>query len=112
LKTRVAIASPPAAELIGNLLMATLSVEDHGVHFYDLHALTWADIVNGLKPDPKKVAGLSAILFQVGKEHTFLLRSGPEQDQSFCRQRTGHLGSWDHSAYKLPPKLNLIDGEL
>ena len=50
------IAVPPTAELIRNIMMATLYVQDHVVHFYHLHALDWVDIVNALKADPKKAA--------------------------------------------------------
>lgn len=48
------IAVPPTAELIRNIMMATLYVQDHVVHFYHLHALDWVDIVNALKADPKR----------------------------------------------------------
>jgi len=50
------IAVPPTAELIRNIMMATLYVHDHVVHFYHLHALDWVDIDNALKADPKKAA--------------------------------------------------------
>ena len=53
------IAVPPTAELIRNIMMATLYVQDHVVHFYHLHALDWVDIVNALKADPKKASELA-----------------------------------------------------
>ena len=45
----IGVAVPPTAELIRNIMMATLYVQDHVVHFYHLHALDWVDIVNALK---------------------------------------------------------------
>ena len=53
------ISVPPTAELIRNIMMATLYVQDHVVHFYHLQALDWVDVVNALKADPKKTAELA-----------------------------------------------------
>jgi hydrogenase large subunit len=55
----LSIAVPPTAELIRNIMMATLYIQDHVVHFYHLHALDWVDIVNALKADPKKAAEMA-----------------------------------------------------
>ena len=44
---------PENANLIRNLMQATLYVHDHLVHFYHLHALDWVDVVSALKADPK-----------------------------------------------------------
>jgi len=41
--------------VIRNIMMATLYVQDHVVHFYHLHALDWVDIVNALKADPRRL---------------------------------------------------------
>ena len=53
------ISVPPTAELIRNIMMATLYVQDHVVHFSHLHALDWVDIISALKADPKKAAELA-----------------------------------------------------
>ena len=42
----VGISVPPTAELIRNIMMATLHLQDHVVHFYHLQALDWVDVVN------------------------------------------------------------------
>ena len=55
----VGISVPPTAELIRNIMMATLYIQDHVVHFYHLQALDWVDVVNALKADPKKTAELA-----------------------------------------------------
>jgi len=57
----LSISVPPTAELIRNIMMATLYVHDHVMHFYHLHALDWVDIVNALKANPKKAAELAAL---------------------------------------------------
>src|ERR1700692_4083709 len=44
---------PPVAEMIRNIMYCTQNVQDHVVHFYQLHALDWVDVVNALKADPK-----------------------------------------------------------
>ena len=53
------IAIPKNANLIRNLMQATLYVHDHLVHFYHLHALDWVDVVSALKADPKWSATLT-----------------------------------------------------
>ena len=54
------IAVPPTAELIRNIMMATLYIQDHVVHFYHLHALDWVDVVSSLSADPQKTAQIAA----------------------------------------------------
>ena len=55
------IAIPKNANLIRNLMQATLYVHDHLVHFYHLHALDWVDVVSALKADPKHPFALAAL---------------------------------------------------
>ena len=55
----VGIVVPPNAELIRNIMNATLYIHDHVVHFYHLHALDWVDVVSALKADPKKTSELA-----------------------------------------------------
>ena len=50
---------PPTAQIIRNLLMAAQFIHDHPVHFYQLHALDWVDVVSALQADPKKTADLA-----------------------------------------------------
>ena len=42
---------PKNANIIRNLMHATLYAQDHLVHFYHLHALDWVDVVSALKAD-------------------------------------------------------------
>src|SRR5260370_35419297 len=61
------IAVPPTAELIRNIMLTTQYVQDHVIHFYHLHALDWVDIVNALKADPIRAAGVATRLSKGGK---------------------------------------------
>ncbi len=45
---------PKNANIIRNLMHATLYAQDHLVHFYHLHALDWVDIVSALKRRPEQ----------------------------------------------------------
>ena len=53
------IAIPDNANIIRNLMHATLYAQDHLVHFYHLHALDWVDVVSALKADPKRTSELA-----------------------------------------------------
>ena len=45
---------PLNAQYIRNLIIAAHGVHDHIVHFYQLSALDWVDIVSALQADPAK----------------------------------------------------------
>lgn len=45
---------PPNAERVRSLMQIALTEQDHVVHFYQLQALDWVDVVSALKADPKK----------------------------------------------------------
>lgn len=104
------IAVPPTAELIRNIMMATLYVQDHVVHFYHLHALDWVDIVNCLKADPKKAADLAQSFSKYDKNTAAHFTDVQNKVKAFAASGLGIFanGYWGHSAYKLPPEVNLI----
>ena len=52
------ITVPPNAELIRNLMQTAQYIQDHVVHFYQLHALDWVDVVSALKANPAEASGL------------------------------------------------------
>ena len=56
------IAIPKNANYIRNIMAATLTVQDHLVHFYHLHALDWVSPVEALAADPAKTAELQTSL--------------------------------------------------
>ena len=104
------IAIPPTAELIRNIMMTTQYVQDHVVHFYHLHALDWVDIVNALKADPKKAAELAQSYSKWDKNTTAYFTEVQNKIKSFAANGLGIFanGYWGHSAYRLPPEVNLI----
>jgi hydrogenase large subunit len=104
------IAVPPTAELIRNIMMATLYVQDHVVHFYHLHALDWVDIVNALKADPKRAAELAGSFSRWDKNTPAYFSQVQDKIKQFAASGLGIFanGYWGHPAYKLPPEVNLI----
>jgi hydrogenase large subunit len=106
----IQVAVPPTAELIRNIMMATLYVQDHVVHFYHLHALDWVDIVNALKADPKKAAELAQSFSRWDKNTPAYFSAVQDKIKNFAASGLGIFanGYWGHPAYKLPPEVNLI----
>jgi hydrogenase large subunit len=106
----LSISVPPTAELIRNIMTATLYIHDHVVHFYHLHALDWVDIVNALKADPKKAAELAGSFSKWDKNTPAYFSSVQDKIKSFAANGLGIFanGYWGHPAYKLPPEVNLI----
>ncbi|MFZ5539003.1 MAG: nickel-dependent hydrogenase large subunit [Pseudomonadota bacterium] len=102
---------PDNANIIRNLMHATLYAQDHLVHFYHLHALDWVDVVSALKADPKKTSELAQSI-----SNWPLSSPGYYRDLQFRLKKfveSGQLGPfrngyWGHPAYKLPPEANLM----
>ncbi len=101
---------PPNARMIRNLTHAAQNMHDHTVHFYQLCALDWVDVVSALSADPKKTADLSAALS--GRPNTKKYYEGLKGKlKAFVG--SGQLGPfanayWGHPDYKLPPEANLM----
>lgn len=105
------IVIPPNAEIVRNLMFATLYMHDHVVHFYHLHALDWVDVVNALKADPKKTSELAQSISNWPKSSVGYFSDLQKRIGKFVE--SGQLGIftngyWGHSAYKLPAEVNLI----
>jgi quinone-reactive Ni/Fe-hydrogenase large subunit len=103
---------PKNARLVRNLLQGSILLRDHVVHFYQLHALDWVDLLSALKADPKKAAA-------VAKEYTAdPWNSGEAQYRAvqakltnFANQDSlGIFGNayWGNPAYRLSPEENLV----
>ena len=126
------IAIPKNGNYIRNIMAATLTVQDHLVHFYHLHALDWVSPVDALAADPVATANLQNTILQTYKlpfrapgtsvteafEHDF-----PAATPAYFQQikdkvqaivNSGQLGIfaaqwWDHPDYKLlPPEVHLM----
>ncbi len=102
---------PKNANIIRNLMHATLYAQDHLVHFYHLHALDWVDIVSALKADPKKTSELQQSISPWPNSSPGYFREVQSRLKKFVE--SGQLGIfaggyWGSAAYKLPPEANLM----
>jgi len=102
---------PPNARLLRNIIMATQCVQDHVVHFYHLHALDWVDVVSALSADPAETSELAQSISDWPKSSRVYFDGVQKRLKGFVER--GQLGPfahayWGHSAYKLPPKVNLL----
>ena len=123
---------PKNANYIRNIMAASLTVQDHLVHFYHLHALDWVSPVEALAADPAAASNLASAV-QRSYTMPFLAPnamntqayshvmppSTPEYFQSIKNKvkaivDSGQLGIfaanwWDHPDYKLlPPEVHLL----
>lgn len=105
------ISIPKNANIIRNMMQATLYVHDHLVHFYHLHALDWVDVVSALKADPKKTSELAQSISDWPLSSPGYFRDLQSRLKRFVE--SGQLGPfrngyWGHPAMKLPPEANLM----
>ena len=105
------ISVPPNAELIRNLMANALYIQDHVVHFYQLHALDWVDVVSALKADPAEASKIAQSISSWPKSSVGFF-TVIQKTFKACVE-SGQLGIfangyWGHKAYKLPPEVNLI----
>ena len=126
------ITIPKNANYIRNIMAATLTVQDHLVHFYHLHALDWVSPVEALSADPNKTAALQTSLLSAYRLNLRVPNEVPTEayphdfpaatSQYFAAIQakvkaiveSGQLGIfaanwWDHPDYKiLPPEVHLL----
>ena len=108
----IGIKIPKNANIIRNLMNATLYAHDHIVHFYQLSALDWVDVVSALSADPREVSELQKII----SPHHPLSSPGYFRDVQNRLKKfvaSGQLGIfangyWGHPAMKLPAAVNLL----
>ncbi len=105
------VSVPQNAELIRNLMFCTQYVQDHVVHFYHLHALDWVDVVSALKADPQKTSAIMTSISNWPKSSPKYFTAVQNRLKAFVE--SGQLGIfangyWGHSAYRLPPEINLL----
>ena len=105
------ITIPANAELVRNLMFCSQYIHDHVVHFYHLHALDWVDVVSMLKADPEESSRIARSISSHPKSSPGYFKDVQTRIRKFVE--SGQLGIfangyWGHSAYKLPPEINLI----
>ena len=123
---------PKNANYIRNIMAATLSIHDHLVHFYHLHALDWVSPLEALKADPAATANLQNVVlanyklpFKGPSDYDFSAypKDFPKATASYFQAikdkvqglvSGGQLGIfaanwWDHPDYQiLPPEVHLM----
>jgi [NiFe] hydrogenase large subunit len=102
---------PDQARLIRNLLMGAQWVQDHIVHFYQLHALDWVDVVSALSADPVQAAAVDRQIYSGRNRNADYFTAVLERLQAFAG--SGQLGPfangyWGHPAYILSAEENLV----
>lgn len=108
----IGIKIPKNANIIRNLMNATLYVHDHLVHFYQLSALDWVDVVSALEADPRETADLQQ---KTSPKHPLASVGYFRDVQNRLKKfvASGQLGIfnkgyWGHPEMKLPPAVNLL----
>jgi quinone-reactive Ni/Fe-hydrogenase large subunit len=109
------IEPPLNAKLTRTLLDFALFFHDHIVHFYQLHALDWVDIISALSADPKKA---SEEAFQYVPTGYNPIATGEDELREVQRRvkkfaEKGDLGPfkngyYGHPTMKFTPEQNLI----
>lgn len=107
---------PKNARIVRNLIQGSLFLHDHLVHFYQLHALDYVDVVSALSADPKKTAIEAEKWAKVAGTTPYTEGQGhfseiQKRIQKFVNQgRLGIFGNgyWGNKSYKLTPEQNLI----
>jgi len=107
----IGIKIPDNANIIRNLMHATLYAQDHLVHFYHLHALDWVDVVSALNADPRRTSELAQSISAWPHSSIGYYRDLQSRLKRFVE--SGQLGPfkngyWGHPGYKLPPEANLM----
>ncbi len=102
---------PKNANIIRNLINATLYCQDHLTHFYQLHGLDWIDIVSALNADPKKTSEIQVAISNHALSSPAYFKEVQDRLKKFVA--SGQLGIfanayWGNPAYKLPPEVNLL----
>ena len=102
---------PANAQYIRNLILINHGLHDHIVHFYQLSALDWVDVLQIPKADPAKTASLA--------ESISPWTGNSKEQMKFAQDKvkgvaaSGQLGIfangyWGHPAMRLSPDVNLL----
>ncbi len=102
---------PANAQYIRNLILIAHALHDHIVHFYQLSALDWVDILEIPKADPAAASKLAETLSPWTRNSRNELKAA--QDKVKAVAASGQLGIfqngyWGHPAMRLSPEVNLL----
>jgi Ni,Fe-hydrogenase I large subunit len=102
---------PKNARLIRNVLLGSLYVVSHIVHFYHRQALDWVDVRSALDADPAATSTLARSLSDwPGSSASYFAGVKDKLERLGGSGRLGPLahGYWGHPAYQLPSAANLL----
>ena len=111
IENALGIIIPPNAQMVRNLMQAALTEQDHVVHFYQLQALDWIDVVSALKANPKKTSEIAQSISAWPKSSVGYFSDVQKKIKKFVESSKLGIfsnGYWGHPAYKLPPEVNLL----
>ncbi len=102
---------PLNAQFIRNLILIAHALHDHIVHFYQLSALDWVDVLQIPKADPAATSKLAESLSPWTRNSRNELKAA--QDRVNAVASSGQLGIfangyWGHPAMRLSPEVNLL----
>jgi hydrogenase large subunit len=102
---------PLNAQYIRNLILIAHALHDHIVHFYQLSALDWVDILQIPKADPEKTAKLAESLSPWTRNSREEFTAAQNKVKAVAA--SGQLGIfmngyWGHPAMRLSPEVNLL----
>jgi len=102
---------PLNAQYIRNLILIAHALHDHIVHFYQLSALDWVDVLQIPKADPAATSKLAESLSPWTRSSRNEMKAA--QDKVKAVASSGQLGIfangyWGHPAMKLSPEVNLL----
>ena len=102
---------PLNAQYIRNLILIAHALHDHIVHFYQLSALDWVDILQIPKADPAATQKLAESISPWTRNSRNEFKAA--QDRVNAVAASGQLGIfmngyWGHPAMRLSPDVNLL----
>ncbi|EDZ7632554.1 hydrogenase 1 large subunit [Salmonella enterica] len=107
----IGIQVPDNANIIRNIMLATLWCHDHLVHFYQLAGMDWIDVLNALKADPRATSQLAQSLSawpMSSPGYFFDVQNRLKKFVDGGQLGIFRNGYWGHPQYKLSPEANLM----
>jgi hydrogenase large subunit len=102
---------PLNAQYIRNLILIAHALHDHIVHFYQLSALDWVDVLQIPKADPASTAKLAESLSSwTGNSRETFQAAQARVNAAVASGQLGIFmnGYWGHPAMRLSPDVNLL----
>ena len=97
---------PGQARLMRDLVSGALGIQDHVIHFYQLQAMDWVDVMSALKADPAETAAIAKSLsdWPLSSAAYFAgVQKKLKDSIAYGQYSIFTNGYWGHPAYKLPP---------